>query len=380
MNSSIQGIIIALLIAFLVGILVGYSFVQRRFRQQAEALKISQRRLEEMEQSHELRLRETIDQLRQDYEAEIAETIEHYQDQLSQKTVEMEQIYETRFQVLQQGETATNARSLVGAVLTDNADVRSPAAQPQALGTIEPLADEKPQALTQPELLHLKKQYEMRLKEAAQKLQKAYEKQLAEHAKKARADIQTEYEKRLVQKLKEYEEQFAQRRTQLEQEYADRQPPTAQSMLTAGIDIPTPSEIMGTGDDTTVTLPPPNVPGASPQRPPAAQYSQADLEARLQEATEQVRQEYEQQLASQLEEQQEQFDLRLQDLEAEYKQKMETLSASAQKADTAADPLDELFDDSLFDLEETPSNQENSSDDDDDDFGPLDLSDISQLT
>jgi len=203
---------------------------------------------------------------------------------------------------------------------------------------------------------------------------------VAEQAKKARADIQTEYEKRLVQKVKEYEEQFAQRRTQLEQEYADRQPPTAQSMLTAGIDIPTPSEIMGTGDDTTVTLPPPKVPGASPQRPPAAQYSQADLEARLQEATEQVRQEYEQQFASQLEEQQEQFDLRLQDLEAEYKQKMEALSASAQKADTAADPLDELFDDSLFDLEETPSNQENSSDDDDDDFGPLDLSDISQLT
>jgi hypothetical protein len=380
MTSSIQGIIIALLIAFLVGILVGYSLVQARARKQAEALKISQRRLEEIEQSHELRLREATEKLRRDYEAELAETIEHYQDQLSQKTVEMEQIYETRFQVLQQGDLSAQPQPLVGATLGARTGEEMPAPNPlPQRGTIEPVED-KPPALSQPELLHLKKQYELRLKEAAQKLQKAYEKQLADHAKKARADLQAEYEKRLAEKLEEYELQFAERQAQLEAEFANRQADlsSAQSAIAGNPEIPTPSEIMGTGDDTTVTLPPPGPLGDNAQRSPAEQYTSAQLEARIQEATEQVREEYEQQLASQLEEQKAEFEQRLQALEADYQQKMEELTASQQTPDSSLD--EDLFGDDLFNLDDEMNSLKNKKGDDDDDFGPLDLSDISQLT
>ncbi|MGF1458193.1 MAG: hypothetical protein ACFBSG_04130 [Leptolyngbyaceae cyanobacterium] len=132
MNSFTPGIIIALLIMFLIGILVGYSLVQRRLRTHAEELKVTRRRLDEMAQSHELRLREATDQLRHDYEAELSETIEHYQDQLSQKSIEMEQIYETRFRVLQQGSGVAAPQSLATANtgLSAVPPQRSPVAPP----------------------------------------------------------------------------------------------------------------------------------------------------------------------------------------------------------------------------------------------------------
>ena len=384
MTSSIQGIIIALLIAFLIGILMGYSFMQARARKQAEALKVSQRRLTEIEQSHELRLRETTEKLRKDYEAELAETIEHYQDQLSQKTIEMEQIYETRFRVLQHGDTSGGPPKLVGADL----DVEpANASQPPAplRGTIEPVPSPSQPALTQPELLHLKKQYELRLKEAAQKLQKAYEKQLADHARKARADIYADYEKRLADKTHEYEEQLARHQAQLEQNYAERQRETQlrQAAIAEDLDIPTPSEIMGTGDETTVTLPPPGPLAGAVQRPGSPpQYSQAEVAARIREATEQLRAEYDQRLARQLEKQQEQFDIRLQDLDAEHKQAIEDLTATNQIAESSFE--DGLFGDDLFNLNEEIDNNKDKdkdkNDGNDDDFGPFDLSDISQLT
>jgi hypothetical protein len=246
-------------------------------------------------------------------------------------------------------------------------------------GTIEPI-EAQPPALGQPELLHLKKQYEMRLKEAAQKLQKAYEKQLADHAQKTRSDLQAEYEQRLAGKLEDYELQFAERQAQLEEEYAHRQAEFAstQSVITGNLDIPTPSEIMGTGDDTTVALPPPGPLGDPAQRSPAEQYTQAQLDALIQEATEQVRAEYEQQLASQLEEQTAAFEQRLQNLEADYQQKLEELTASEQTPDPAID--EDLFADDLFNLDTEMNSLKTKQDDDDDDFGPLDLSDISQLT
>jgi hypothetical protein len=369
MTSSIQGIIIALLIAFLVGILVGYSFVQARLRKQTEALKISQRRLEEIEQSHELRLREATEKLRRDYEAELAETIEHYQDQLSQKTIEMEQIYKTRFQVLQRGETPAAATPLVGTQLGLGADVPSVPVRE----TVQPRSEGAPRPLTQPELLHLKRQYEMRLREAAQKLQKAYEQQLAEHARKARADLHAEYDRQLAEKLQEYEQQFAERQAQLEADYANRQREIAAMMAAEEAEIPTPSEIMGTGDETTVTLQPPSPFAGDDSSLTAVRYTQEELEARIQAAREEVREAYEQNLASQLEEQQEQFDVRLQDLEADYKQQIATLSAAAnKKAESSFE--DDLFGDDLFDLDDDKNN------DDDDDLGPLDLSDISELS
>ncbi len=396
MTSSLQGIIIALLIAFFVGLLVGYSLVQRRRQQQSEALQLSQRQLAEMEQTYESRLRETTTQLRQDYEAEIAATIEHYQDQLSQKTVEMEQMYETRFQVLQQGDVPAATAS--GADAVDNdvlADIPLPSRpfqpvlvtdefdQPAEVGdTPPPIA---PTPLTQPELLHLKKQYEMRLKEAAQKLQKAYEKQLAHHVKQTRSDIHTEYETLLAQKLVDYEEQLATQKAELAAEYADRvsavsAPPT---VMEDDLLIATPSQIMGTGDETTVSLSSPGDAADAQAALGADEYSAAEIQAQVQATTNQMRADYERQLAERQATQQREFEQRLQALEAahqtqiaEYQQKIDELSS---ELPSASSDIDDLFSDDLFDLGDEPS-PKNAQDNDDDDFGPLDLSDISQLT
>ncbi|NER84925.1 MAG: DUF1049 domain-containing protein [Leptolyngbya sp. SIO1D8] len=202
---SLQVIIIALLIAFLVGLLIGYILVQGRLQRQQETLKANQRQLTELEESYEARLRDTTQQLRSDYESELEETIEHYQDQLSDKTVELQQNYETRLKVLQQG-------------LTTAAEEQQSAA---VRGTIDS-PDEVEAPLTQPEVLHFKRQYETRLKEAAQKLQHAYEKQLAQHAKNVTTELQADYEKRLAEKIEHYDEQFSARNMQLEKEYARR--------------------------------------------------------------------------------------------------------------------------------------------------------------
>lgn len=199
MTFSLQVVVIALLVAFLVGILIGYALVQGRLQRQSEALEENQRRLAELEASYEVRLKETTQKLRRDYEAELAETIEHYQDQLSDKTLELKQNYETRLGVLQQG--------LAETAISSGVAMQSRTAEP---------------SLSQPEMLHLKRQYELRLKEAAQKLQQAYEKQLAQHAKSVTAELQADYEKRITEKVEHYDQQFAQRQTQLEQEYRNR--------------------------------------------------------------------------------------------------------------------------------------------------------------
>lgn len=354
MLSTLQGIIIALLIALLVGILIGYSSVQGRLRRQSEALKESQNRLSELETSYEARLKETTQRLRQDYEAELAETIEHYQDQLSDKTSELHQTYETRLKVLQEG-----------LVIPIEAEIPS-----TARGTIEPIAESSETPLSRPEVLHLKRQYEIRLKEAAQKLQQAYEKQLAQHAKTVTADLQADYEKRLADKIEHYDKQSAIRQAQLEQEYASRYEALSQAhaiaseveaqalqsqIATAGAKIPTPSEIMGTGNETTVTLQPGDRPSLTPTPDPSAVTlpTQADIDARIRESTKQIRQEYEQQLSTKLEEYQAQLTARVQELEEDYRNRLSAIADIKPERSTMHEP------DNGGDLE------------------PLDLSDIS---
>lgn len=364
MNSFTLGIIIALLIVFLLGILLGYSLVQRRQRQQAEALKIAQRRLAEIEQSHELRLREATDQLRRDYESQLATTIEHYQDQLSQKTIEMEQIYETRFRVLQQGTVPAGVPAM--AMASEAAPTRPGVGQ--SYRGIEAIADDTPQALTQPELMHLKRQYEIRLKEAAQKLQKAYETQLAEHAKATRADIKAEYEQQLAAKYQEFEQEFADRQSALEQEVAElrSQTESLQALLEEETDMATPSQIMGTGDETTVTLAAATPPAEMVTSADPPQYTQSQLDEQVQAATRQAEVEFEQRLAEQmrvttreaeaefdkrlteqLEVQQVQFDRRFRELEAEYKARITELENAA--PESVLSPVDQLFGDDNYD-------------------------------
>ena len=329
MISTLQGIIIiAVLVALLVGILIGYFSVQGRLRRQSEALKESQNRLSELETSYEGRLRTTTQTLRRDYEAELAETIEHYQDQLSDKTLELHQTYETRLKVLQEG--------LVMPIEAETPSIGRG-------NGIEPIDDNADTPLSRPEVLHLKRQYEIRLKEAAQKLQQAYEKQLAQHAKTVTADLQADYEKRLADKIEHYDKQSAIRQAQLEQEYASRYEALSQAQAIAsevesqalqsqaavlGSKVPTPSEIMGTGNETTVTLQPKDRPSfaPTPSQPLVALPTQEDIDARIREATKQIRHDYEQQLSTKLEEYQAQLTARVQELEEDYRHRLNAIA------------------------------------------------------
>ncbi|MEL6319850.1 MAG: hypothetical protein AAFQ57_04270 [Cyanobacteria bacterium J06626_14] len=322
MTLSLQVVVIAVLIALLLGILIGYASVQGRLKRQRKALEESQNRLADLETSHESRLRDTAQSLRRDYEAELSKIIEHYQDQLSDKTLELKQTYETRLKVLEEGLiTPTSASSPVHESNTlSNADAVESFSKPET---------------------HLKQQYEMRLKEAAHKLQQAYEKQLAQHAKSVTADLQAEYEQRLTEKIEHYDRQFAVRQAQLEQEYASRYGALSQSQ---GGSL-TPSEIISTRNDTTVTL--------QSQNQPSTTLTQADLEGRIREATQQIRQDYERQLSTKLEEYQTQLNSRVQELEKDYRTRLGAI------ANMTPDP--------------TPTIQPSNIDD----LEPLDLSDIS---
>ena len=290
MTLSLQVVIIAVLIALLVGILLGYALIQSRLRRQSEALKESQDRLAELEASHEVRLRATTQTLRRDYEAELAKIIEHYQDQLSDKTLELKQTYETRLKVLEEGLITPEAASLTA---LEKNDALANAARTESLS--------RPEA-------HLKRQYEMRLKEAAHKLQQAYEKQLAQNAKSVKA----EYEQRLTEKVEQYEQQLAARKAQLEQEYV--------SLPQSPVDGLTPSETMKAGNETTRTLP--------LQDQSAASLTQEAVDARIREATYRIRQDYEQQLSTKLEEYQTQLTSRVQELEKDYRTRLDAIAST----------------------------------------------------
>ncbi|NEQ43467.1 MAG: hypothetical protein F6K00_07865 [Leptolyngbya sp. SIOISBB] len=355
MNSFTPGIIIALLIMFLVGILVGYSLVQKRLSKQAEELKVSQRRLAEIEQSHELRLREATDRLRHDYESQLATTIEHYQDQLSQKTIEMEQTYETRFRVLQQGAAPATTQPAP----LRNADIAAAIPTPDASIEVDPQPSSElgmtstPPAMPQRELMHLKRQYEMRLHEATQKLQQSYETQLAEHTKAAQAELQKSYDQQLATQYQEFEQEFAERQAELERELAElRAEPTVESStLASEVDIPTPSEIMGTGDETTVALTSPGAPAEVMPIPTAGQYTQSEVDQQLEAAMQQAEAEFDQRLTEQLAAQQVQFDRRLRELEADYQQRLTTPIPENVGPSITPSPAADLFgDDGYEDL------------------------------
>jgi hypothetical protein len=360
MTSTLQSVVIAFVIGFLLAILIGYFWMQGRLKRQAEALKDSQRRLEEMEQSHEARLRETTQQLRRDYEADLTETIEHYQDHLSQKTLELEQTYETRFKVLQQGDISSRSQDDGQSATVSNA-VASTRPPTSSSITTEPVLSESDASALRTEVLHLKRQYEMRLKEAAHKLQKAYERQLAQHVKAVKSDLKADYDRKLLEQTEVFEQQLAKRQAELEEEFArpqDRQvspgieaPVPTQTMMLPIAEKATPSQIMSTGDDTTMTLFSPDSASAALQ-PASPEYIQDEIDTRIDKAAQQIREEYGRQLSEKLDQHQQQMSLRIKELEAEYAQKIERLSRSL-------------------------SDSKQDASDGDDDFSPLDLSDIS---
>lgn len=339
MTSTLQGLIIALLVGLLVGIVLAYLLTYGRLRRQRQALEDHRKQLAELEKSYDIRLREATQRLKHDYETELSETIEHYQDQLSARTLELQQAYETRLNVVQQG-------------LEQSAEPSPPPVAPAPDPTISPV-----------EVKRLKQQYEKRLKDAAHKLQHAYEKQLAQYAKTVKAELQADFDQRLAQKTEHFDQQLAAHKAQLEREHAARQaevltPNEPTQALTSGPPAAvTPSQIMDTGDEPTVTLQPMR---SAPVPPPHAStaITQEDIDARIRLATQQIRQEYEQQMSSKLKEYRDQVSSRVRDLEDTYQNK---LNALAQVQAESAPP---------------PERQQQ----DGESLDPLDLSDINQLT
>jgi len=168
-----QGIIIALLIALLLGIVIGFYLRQGRINALSASLKQSREREVQLAEEHDARLQAATAQLQKDYERQLAAKIERYQDQYDAQLAQSEQEYQGRVSLLQQGLQAASP---------------------------SPDADQR-----------LKQQYEARLREAAQKIQQAYEQHLQDKLREQRQALEQDYEQRLVQKVEHYEDQLAAR-------------------------------------------------------------------------------------------------------------------------------------------------------------------------
>lgn len=334
-TAELQAMSIPLLVGLVIGLAIAYLWMQGRIRRQAQALKASQQRLNDLEAEHERRLRETLQTLRADYDTHLAQQIAHYQDELADRTLELEQEYQMRMEVLQQG-----------------VDVAPPAAPARAPGPVEAIGPSETAKLSAPEVVKIKHQYETRLKEAAQKLQHAYEQQLAQRVKAASTAVQHDYETRLAQKIEHYEQQFATRIAQMEEEFQARHAVLSEAASVMPVALPqsSPSEIMGRpGDETTMTLPP-----MARSVPPAVPSPEPDA-AKLQAVKQQLRAEYEQQLATNIAHYQDQLAARLKAQEEEFNARIAALQSAQAASSLGHDAGEEGFD-------------------------PLDLSDLSDLT
>lgn len=96
--------IIGLFLGLTIGVLAAtivYWLMQQRIEKLTSALQNNQRRLQQLESEHEIRLRTATDQLQADYERQLAEKIEYYQDDqiLQSELAEVE--FETRLEVIE---------------------------------------------------------------------------------------------------------------------------------------------------------------------------------------------------------------------------------------------------------------------------------------
>ncbi|PZV08170.1 MAG: hypothetical protein DCF32_05355 [Leptolyngbya sp.] len=162
-----QGLIVAALIGLLLAVIVGYYLRQGQVNELTEALQQSQKRQEDLEKEHEQRLRTATQQLQRDYEAQLAEKMEQYQDRLEERRGQLESEYRAR-------------QSVMGGAPVD------------ADSTTEQ---------------RIRKQYETRLKEAATKIQQAYEQHLQDKLVEARSQAQQDYEQRLAEAIAHYQDQ-----------------------------------------------------------------------------------------------------------------------------------------------------------------------------
>ncbi|MBD2114647.1 MULTISPECIES: hypothetical protein [Cyanophyceae] len=236
-----QGLIVAALIGLLLAIIVGYYLRQSQVNELTEALQQSQKRQEELEKAHEQRLRNATQQLQKDYEAQLAEKMEQYQDQFEERRGQLESEYRTR-------------QSVMGGASVD------------ADSTTEQ---------------RIRKQYETRLKEAATKIQQAYEQHLQDKLVEARSQAQQDYDQRLAEAIAHYQDQEQTRQTQ------------APGALPLGALVPEPTAV--------ASVSPPDT---------------AEIEARLQAEYDQRLAEYEDDIAQRLAQLEQEYEARLQMVQA----------------------------------------------------------------
>ena len=285
MTQSTQGIVIALLISLLIGVIIGFYLRQSRINDLSNALKQQKKRIEEVEQEHEKRLQEATLQLQSDYEQQLAEKIELYQSQYDDQVSQLESEYDARL-------------SLMGPAMAG--------AGPDALGSAVVGAGASADAVAIEQ--RIRKQYETRLKEAAHKIQQAYEQHLKLKLNESREALQQDYENRLAEKIEHYQDQLD---TQLAQ-VATPQP------LALGMVAPVPGPVaMATG--------------------PASPMARATLEQDALEA--EIRQEYELKLAEKIEHYQDDMAKRLEELEQEYEARLRMVQSAPSAAAAAVEPV-----------------------------------------
>lgn len=99
-----SALIIGLLLGLTIGVLAAaivYWLMQQRITKLANALQNNQRRLQQLESEHEIRLRAATDRLQADYEKQLAEKIEYYQDHQILESELKEVEFETRLEVIE---------------------------------------------------------------------------------------------------------------------------------------------------------------------------------------------------------------------------------------------------------------------------------------
>lgn len=186
MPQAMQGMIIGLLISLLVGIIIGFYLRQNQVKTLTAALKTGQEREQAMQQEHEHRLRTATAQLQQDYEAQLSEKIERYQRQYEAQRQQLEAEYEARQNLIPGGSGGASAED------------QDPNASPSDEWSSAPVSEYEAQ---------LRRQYEARLKEAAYKIQQAYEQHLRETLAAEREAQQQEYDQRLTEAIARYQDE-----------------------------------------------------------------------------------------------------------------------------------------------------------------------------
>jgi hypothetical protein len=279
MPQSMQGIIIALLISFLIGIIIGFYLRQGWVNQLTNALKDSEARNEALQLEHEERLRGATAQLQQDYEGQLAEQIERYQSQYEEQLQQLEAEYQARQGLISQGAAApefdpANPEGLVAG----------------AVGSV--VASEAEQ--------RIRKQYEARLKEAAYKIQQAYEQHLRDKLAETRQTYQSEYDQRLAQAIEHYQDESEARLAEALRDRELQATALSPEPTTAGLVV-------------------------SPEFAPAAE---TQIQERLAALEVDLRREYDRRLADRIEQYQDEMTQRTAQLEQEFSARLQMAQAT----------------------------------------------------